>query len=64
MRPREHEIKRRLRVLEHAEKIGNVRMTCRLTVQPVDGIDVTLMEIGSPSLRALLGAATSLKHVK
>ena len=29
MGPKEREIKRRLRVLEHAEKIGNVRMTCR-----------------------------------
>ena len=29
MGSREREIKRRLRVLEHAEKIGNVRMTCR-----------------------------------
>ena len=29
MGPREREIKRRLRVLEHAEKIGNVHMTCR-----------------------------------
>ena len=26
MGPKEREIKRRLRVLEHAEKIGNVRM--------------------------------------
>ena len=29
MGPKEREIKRRLRVLEHADKIGNVRMTCR-----------------------------------
>ena len=29
MGPKEREIKRRLRVLEHAGKIGNVRMTCR-----------------------------------
>ena len=29
MGPKEREIKRRLRVLEHANKIGNVRMTCR-----------------------------------
>lgn len=29
MGPKERDIKRRLRVLEHAEKIGNVRMTCR-----------------------------------
>jgi transposase-like protein len=29
MGPKEREIRRRLRVLEHAEKIGNVRMTCR-----------------------------------
>ena len=29
MGPKEREIIRRLRVLEHAEKIGNVRMTCR-----------------------------------
>jgi transposase len=28
MGPKEREIKRRLRVLEHAKKIGNVRMTC------------------------------------
>jgi len=28
MGPKEREIKRRLGVLEHAEKIGNVRMTC------------------------------------
>ena len=27
MGPKEREIKRRLRVLEHANKIGNVRMT-------------------------------------
>ena len=29
MGSKEREVKRRLRVLEHAEKIGNVRMTCR-----------------------------------
>ena len=29
MGPKERDIKRRLRVLEHAKKIGNVRMTCR-----------------------------------
>ncbi len=29
MGPKEREIKRRLRVLEHAEKIDNVRMNCR-----------------------------------
>ena len=29
MGPKEREIQRRLRVLEHAEKIGNVCLTCR-----------------------------------
>lgn len=29
MGPNQREIKRRLRVLKHAEKIGNVHMTCR-----------------------------------
>jgi helix-turn-helix protein len=29
MRPKEREIQRRLRVLEHAMQIGNTRMTCR-----------------------------------
>lgn len=29
MGPNQREIRRRLRVLKHAEKIGNVRMTCR-----------------------------------
>jgi DNA invertase Pin-like site-specific DNA recombinase len=29
MGPKERERKRRLRVFVHAEKIGNVRMTCR-----------------------------------
>jgi hypothetical protein len=29
MGPKEREIKRRLRILERANKIGNVRMTCR-----------------------------------
>ena len=28
MGPKEREIKIRLRVLEHAQKIGSVRMTC------------------------------------